>query len=116
MPPAAATLPQHPILKPEVYLAVFSALISAPPRLIVVPERNNYLVFLILFLPPKRGVASEAFQCSKHLLSLLLERASRRYEFLRPAVRCLRGAVRAARDALGSRNEFSEAFRSWTLL
>jgi hypothetical protein len=37
-----------------------------------------------------------AFQRSRHLLPLLLERASRRYEFLRRALQCLRRAFRTA--------------------
>jgi len=42
------------------------------------------------------SVSCQAFHRSRHLLPLLLEWAPRRYEFSRPAVRCLRGAVRAA--------------------
>jgi hypothetical protein len=51
-----------------------------------------------------------AFQRSKHLLSLLLEQASRRYEYRRPATDAFAEPFER-RDALGSRNEFSEAFR-----
>jgi hypothetical protein len=57
-----------------------------------------------------------AFQRSKHLLSLLLERVSRRYEFLLSGSNDAFAEPFERRDALGSRNEFSEAFRSWTLL
>ena len=67
-----------------------------PPCLIVVPETKNICSFWDLILPLERGVAPVASQRSKHLLLLLLEWASRRYEFLCLALQCLRGALRTA--------------------
>ena len=82
--------PPPPPCPPVLPLSCFSQC------LIVSPEKKSNIVLGFWILPPTRGVAWVASQRSKHLLPLLLERASRRYEFQCPAQLCLRGAVRAA--------------------
>jgi hypothetical protein len=88
-------IPQRP-LPPQRSPVLTFLFFSASLRLIVSPEKKSNIVLGFLILPPKRGVAWGASQRSKHLLPLLLERASRRYEFRCPALLCLRGAVRTA--------------------